>query len=220
MKLAKGRRVLGVLLTVGAAATLAAGSAGATAARKNLLTNGSFETADFSGWTKSSPHPDHCPGTTAIWRVLPSPSSAWCYTGFDPDWPTSISAWKGKHFADVTWDADAKSTATLSQAVSIPKAKHVTLTWADNVSWDTGFGATKPRFEYVDVLNRHGSISSSHKIRTLKPDTEGATGWVTHTLDLSRYAARKVQIRFRLTIPEQATGPANFAIDAIRLSTS
>ena len=218
MKLANGTRVVGALVTVLTAGTLAAGTAGAAPATGNLLKNGGFEAGRFTGWTRVSPV-DFCPGTTAVWRVLTSPSTSWCYRKFDPNWPGSISATQKSHFADVTWDG-ATGEATLSQKVVIPRAKQVTLTWSDNTSWDTTYGATLPRIEYLDILNRHGSILHSYKIHALPPHTRGATGWVSRKLTLSRYAAQRVQIRFRLTIPESTTGPANFALDAVSLRTS
>ncbi len=217
MKLAKVTRVFGALVTVVTALILVAGSAGAATTTGNLLNNGGFEAGGFAGWKRVNPI-DDCTGTTASWRVLRSPSSSWCYRKFDHIWPRTIRATQGSHFADVTWDG-GPGEATLSQPVSIPKAKRVTLTWSDNTSWDmSSFGATLPRIEYVDIQNRHGSILHSYKVQTLHPGTKGATGWVSRKLKLSGYTGQRVQIRFRLTIPESTTGPANFAIDAVSLS--
>ncbi len=65
---------------------------------------------------------------------------------------------------------------------------------------------------------RSGSTTlHSYKIQSLAPDTTGNTGWVSRTLNLSHYAGKTVQIRFRLTIPQTFVGPGNFAIDAIAL---
>jgi hypothetical protein len=213
-----GRGCVALFAIVAATLTLGVGSASAA----NLMTNGSFETGNFTGWKTTDPN-DHC-GATAAWTVLKSPSSHWCFSGFDPDWPTTISAVKGRYFADVVWDGrrrsrDGPDRAMLSQKVSIPQAMRVNLSWWDNTSWDMSrFGAKFPRVEYLDILNRHGSaVLHSYKIQTLQPGTEGATDWVSHTLNLSRYAGRRVQIRFRLTIPERFTGPANFALDQVTL---
>jgi len=195
-----------------AAAVLALGVASAGAA--NLTTNGSFETGDFTGWTTTDPGSPCTP-----WTVLLSPSSAWCYTGFDSSWPTSISAVDGSYFADVTWDGDGTGDALLSQTVSIPASRPVLLDWSDNTSWDLTFGATVPRVEYVQILSSDGSaVLQSYPIQTLEPGTIGATGWKAHTRGLSRFAGQTVQIQFRLTIPEVFTGPANFALDNVTLN--
>lgn len=204
---------LTLVAIVVAAATLGVGSASAS----DLMTNGSFETGDFTGWTTTDPN-DDC-DLAGVWTVLSSPSSDWCFSGFAPNWPTDISAVDGSYFADVTWDGDGTSDAMLSQTVSIPGPKsRVTLSWSDNTSWDLTFGATQPRVEYVDILNGGGSaVLRSYRIERLRAGSNGSTGWVTHTLRLSRYAGQTVQIRFRLTIPEAFVGPGNFALDNVTL---
>jgi hypothetical protein len=164
---------------VAAVLTLGVGSALAA----DAVTNGSFETGDFSGWTTTDPGEPCTP-----WSVFASPSAEWCFTAFDSDWPEDLSATDGSSFADVTWDGDGTSGALLAQSVSVPADRSATLTWADNTSWDLTFGAKRPRFEYVDILSSDGStVLHSYVIRVLAPRTEGATGWVTHTLRLSGY---------------------------------
>lgn len=193
------------LVTAAAMLTLGVGSASAA----NLVTNGSFETGDFTGWTNTN-------STSCPWTVFRNHSSHFCDHGW-PGWPATISSVKGRHFADVGWDGVAGKDAMLGQTVSLPHVKRVKLTWSDRTFWDTKFGATQRRIEYLDIL-RHGTVVHSYKIRTLKPDTTGTTGWIKHTLNLSSYAGKKVQIRFRLTIPETFTGPATFALDAVELT--
>lgn len=200
-----------VALLATGAATLAFGVASASAA-KNLIANGSFETGDFSGWTTSST--TGCQG----WEVLSSPSSTFCFHG-KYGCPSSISAAKGSHFADVTWDGAGGSDPMLSQTVVLPRDSKVKLSWSDNTCWNLRIApVTMARVEYVDILNGSGSaILHSYTIQTLRPHTKGHTGWVSRNLALSRYAGKTVQIRFRLTVPESFSGPANFAIDAIAL---
>jgi len=202
-----------LVLFAAVAAVLVLGVASAGAA--NLTTNGSFESHDFTGWTTTDPG-----GFCTPWTVYKSPSSDWCFSGFDPDWPTRISAVDRRYFADVTWDGDGKGDALLSQTVSIPANTPVTLSWSDNTSWDLTFGARKPRVEEVQILNSKGHLLQSYTIQTLTPGTSGATGWVAHTLVLSpSFSGETVQIQFRLTIPEGFTGPANFALDNVALVT-
>ena len=209
----------GLLLLVTVVAALSFGVARASAAT-NLLTNGSFETGDFTGWTATSTE-TACGLDGDPWTVLASPSSSWCFSGFDPSWPTSISAVDGSFFADATWDGDGSGDPELSQTVTIPAATTDTLAWSDNTSWDLNFGATKDRVEYVDVLSGDGTtVLQSSTIQTLAPSTIGATGWVSHSLDLSAYAGQTVEIRFRLTVPETFTGPANFALDGVTLDST
>ena len=191
----------------------------ARASAGDLFTNGSFETGDFTGWTATNPN-SSCGDTGQPWMVVESPS-AYCYAEFDPEWPAFISAVDGSFFADATWDGDGSGDPELSQTVTIPAATTDTLAWSDNTSWDTTFSATQDRVEYLDVLKSHGSkLLQSFTIQTLTPNTIGATGWVSHSLDLSAYAGQTVEIRFRLTVPESFTGPANFALDGVTLDST
>ena len=169
---------------------------------------------NFTGWTTTDPGEFCTP-----WTVFRSPSSDWCFSGFDTGWPTRISAVDGRHFADVTWDGDGKGDALIGQVVSIPANTSATLSWSDNTSWDLTFGAHRARVELVQILNGKGRVLQAYTIQTLEPGTFGATGWVAHTLDLSSFAGQTVQIQFRLTIPEDFTGPANFALDNLMLLT-
>jgi hypothetical protein len=212
-------RGLVAIAGTGAAALLFA--VGANAATGNIITNGSFETGTLSGWTVHNGVADNCDLSSNTWTVLSSPSDAWCYSGFDPDWPTDISAVDGSHFADVTWDGsgDTGLNFSLTHMVTVPATGFSDLlTWSDNASWDLGFGATDDRQEFVDVLGSDGTtVLQSVPIQTLDADSEGATGWVSRSLDLSAYAGQTIGIRFRLTVPEDFTGPANFALDAVTL---
>jgi hypothetical protein len=205
----------GLLLVVGAAAGLLF-AAGANASSGNVISNGGFESGTLSGWTVNNTIAPGCDD----WGVLSSPSSGWCFSGFDTDWPTDISSVDGSHFADVTWDGagDTGEFLSLTHMLTVPATGADTLTWSDNVSWDLTFGATVDRTEYVDVLASDGTtVLQSSTIQTLTPYTEGATGWVSHSLDLSAYAGQTIGIRFRLTVPETYTGPANFALDSVTL---
>jgi hypothetical protein len=206
------RTLLGTLATVAAALAMGVGSASAAD-----VTNGSFEAGHLSGWWATDPSDSSC--TASTWTVLASPSDGWCFTGWDRRWPQTISAVDGKYFADVTWDGDGRSAAMLrSHAVSVPADTPLTLSWSDNTSWDLTFGATQPRVEYVDILDRNGSaVLQSYTIKTLRPRTIGATGWVWRTLHLSSVPGTSMQIRFRLTVPEAFTGLANFALDNVTL---
>jgi hypothetical protein len=210
----------GLVAVVGTVAASLLFAVGASAATGNLIGNGGFEAGTLSGWTVHDTVTGDCGGPTQDWTVLSSPSDEWCYSGFDLDWPTDISSVDGSYFADVTWDGggDAGEYFSLSHMVAVPATGADLLTWSDNASWDLGFGASVDRTEFVDVLASDGTtVLESDPIQTLASDSEGATGWVSRSLDLSAYAGQTIVIRFRLTVPESYTGPANFALDAVTL---
>ncbi len=182
----------------------------ASAATTSLLTNGSFETGDFTGWTASAT--DGCSG----WQVYASPASPCFSGGFG--FPGSISSVDGNDFASVTWDGAGDMDPELTQTVTIPANTTDTLTWSDNTSWDLcPFGAREPGCVGRDPhrLERAGVAPDVHDGR---PDI-GNTGWVSHGLDLSAFAGHTVGIRFHLTVPQDFTGPAIYSLDNVALTS-
>lgn len=205
-------RLLGVGLLAVAATLVAVSTAGA--ATTQLLTNGSFETGDFTGWTVNS--------TTGCqtWQVWSSPAAP-CFIGSWPGFPTSLSAVDGTDFASVTWDGAADSNPELSQTVSIPSNTTDTLAWSDNASWDIFDPASAPRVESVEIVGGSpAAVLQTFTIQSLTPGITGTTDWVARSLDLSAYAGQTVTIVFHLSVPETFTGPAVFAIDGVTLNST
>jgi hypothetical protein len=51
------------------------------------------------------------------------------------------------------------------------------------------------------------------------PGTAVDTGWPPHSVDLSAYIGQTVMLYFYQEIPEALTGPGQFELDDVRLST-
>jgi hypothetical protein len=189
------------------------GLASATAAPVGgspVLTNGSFETGDFTGWTVNSA--DGC----QPWRVLPSGTQP-CYVSFQPG-GYSVLPVDGNDFADITWDGSGTVDPEITQVVSLPASGDPTLTWSDNADWDLmSFGATQNRVASVDILDG-STVLASTPFLTIAAGTNANTGWVNRSLDLSQYAGQTVGIRFHLTVPQAFTGPADYSLDNVAIA--
>ncbi len=188
-------------LVVALASALCLASA-AGAATTQLLTNGSFETGAFTGWTV---------GATSgcePWEVLASPAV--------PCFANTISAVDGNYFASVSWDGVSGNDAQLTQVVAIPANSTDTLAWSDNITWVL-FGGQN-RVASIDIVSGSTVIASTPTF-TMTPG-RGATGWVAHTLDLSAYAGQTVGVRFNLSVPDTFSGPANYSLDGVTLDST
>ncbi|MCH7751227.1 MAG: DVUA0089 family protein [Planctomycetes bacterium] len=179
-----------------------------------LITNGSFETGDFTGWTVAtmgSPFID--------WQVTGGGTGAGF--GMSPTAPQdgSFVAWNG-------FDGGGPMEFSMFQDVTIPaEVSGVTLEWQDRVRWNftPGGFASLPRL--YDVQVRDPSTNAvldtlfSFSTGTQATNPTGDTGWQTHTADLSAFAGSTVRLFFHEEIPEFFTGPAQIEFDGISLNT-
>ncbi len=181
-------------------------------AQTELITNGSFETGDFTGWTITQPTQPFRP-----WRVTGAGQGGG-FPSVHITQPQSgvFSAWNG-------FDAGAPVPAqfTLFQNVTIPANNSAQLTWKDRVSWNMRDfpGSTQPKLYQVQIRNPStGAVLQTIYSFTAPPGTAGDTGYLTHTVNLSAYAGQTIRLFFFENIPEPFTGPGQFEIDSISLS--
>lgn len=194
------RAAVALFVALGTALCFASSAGAATT---QLLTNGSFETGDFTGWTVGAT------SGCAPWQVFTSPAS--------PCFAPTLSAIDGNDFANVTWDGFAGDDAQLTQVVAIPANSTDTLAWSDNI-WSFLFGG-QDRVASIDVVSG-STVLASTPTYTMTPGGPVTTGWVAHTLDLSAYAGQTVGVRFNLTVPDSFTGPASYSLDGVRLDST
>jgi hypothetical protein len=176
----------------------------------SLITNGSFETGNFSGWATATT------GTPYVaWTV--SGAGAGGGFGMQPTAPQdgSFVAWNG-------FDGAGPMQYTMTQDVALPAGAALSLTWKDRLQWNfqlTGT-ATQPRTYEVEVLNpgTNAVLATLYSFSTGIDHVIGNTGWQTHTADLSAFAGSTVRLRFREDIPQNFTGPAQAEFDAIALT--
>ena len=153
---------------------------------EELITNGSFESGDFTGWTLTN-----------------APGAAWTVVAGTQD---------GAFLARNPFDAEA-GEFTLFQDISIPPGMLLNLFWVDRVFSDI-FGAL-PRTHEVQVRdpNTNAVLATLFSLSTTPFIFD--TGFVAHAADLSSFAGSTIRVFFVQTIPETFTGPGTFQIDAI-----
>ena len=180
----------------------------------NLITNGSFETGDFTGWTVATTGPPFIP-----WQV--TGGGAGSGFGMAPTEPQDgdFVAWNG-------FDGGGPMQYTMYQDVAIPADAPVAqLSWQDRLQWNFTLGgeATEPRIYAVQVRDpvTDAVLETLHSFSTdvQAVNPTGDTGWQTHTADLSAYIGSTVRLYFQEYVPQSGTGPAQAEIDAVSLRT-
>ncbi len=178
----------------------------------NLITNGSYETGNFSGWTTATT------GSPYVnWTV--SGAGAGGNFGLLTTAPQdgTFDAWNG-------FDGAGPMQYTMTQDVALPSGTALSLTWKDRLQWNFQLtsSATQPRTYEVEVLNpgNNAVLATLYSFSTGTAHVIGNTGWQTHTADLSAFAGTTVRLRFREDIPQNFTGPGQAEFDAISLVPS
>jgi PKD repeat protein len=171
-----------------------------------LITNGGFESGDFSGWNTNvtnEPFQD--------WTVSTAGNGGG-EGGLAPTAPVegSYDAWNG-------FDGAGPMQYTMYQDISIP-AGGTALSWQDRVQWNMAdfSGSTAARTYSVQVQDPETSdVLATLYSFSAQPNTKGNTGWLSHSGDLSAFAGMTVRIVFVEDIPENFTGPGQLELDAI-----
>jgi hypothetical protein len=200
-----GRNLLGALA---AAAALAFAS---PASGAELLTNGSFETGTFSGWTTTD---------------LANPLTPWTVATSGAGYFRSASPQDGTYDALNGFDGAGPGHITLSQTVTIPSGGTATLTWKDRVQYALFSGAAARTLEakVVDPIS-NAVLATPYSLSTGPGDGTCCSippghdlGWQSHSADLSAFVGKTVKVVFDETIPEEFSGPGQVEFDAISLT--
>ncbi|MBN1476523.1 DUF11 domain-containing protein [Candidatus Sumerlaeota bacterium] len=180
------------------------------------LTNGSFETGDFSGWTAVTTQ-----GAGSVeylpYRIATGGMGAGIVL---PGVPAD-----GTFFAQNGFDGGAGLMYDLYQEIAIPAgATRVELSWAERIQWDmfNFMGSTVSREYAVTVQPGGGGAPLATLFEMeLPPATLGDTGYVNHTEDVLAAVpglpGQTVRFNWHEMIPETMTGPGQFDLDAISL---
>ncbi|MEO8269764.1 MAG: hypothetical protein ABI557_08590, partial [Aureliella sp.] len=175
-----------------------------------LVTNGSFETGDFSGWTSF---------TTGFPYIDWTVSGA----GFGPGYGMaatkpqdgSFDAWNG-------FDGSGPMQYIMYQDVTIPSASTPVLTWQDRIQWNFAFNgsATAARIYDLLILDPVTSdvLANPYSYSTGTDLILGDSGWQSHTFDMSAFAGQTVRLYFAEDVPESFTGPGQIEFDNISLN--
>lgn len=177
-----------------------------------LVTNGGFETANFTGWTAVN-----ASGSWMDWQVSPGGAGG----GFNPPYPTapqegSRTAWNG-----VT--ANANQIYTLTQTITVPAGNIVTMKWKDRFQMNlfdfcTSAAACGSATYRVQILNTSDVVLQTLYTVTAPPLTKTDTGWVSHSVGLTAYQGQTIKIRFSDFGTITFAGPGQAEIDAVSIT--
>jgi hypothetical protein len=178
------------------------------------VTNGGFETGDFSGWTATNPNAE--PFLSEPWMVVDA-----SYSNINTIPPTPREGTYDAINGFVDAPAGGAGHYTLSQTISIPAATTATLTWQDRLVYFVGGGSpAQPRRLEVKVLDPGTdavlATLYTHQTPVL---TFVDTGWQSHSADLSAFSGQTVKLVFDETIPQRFFGTGHAEFDAISVST-
>jgi len=175
------------------------------ASSATLITNGSFESGNFDGWTQEDLSSPFFPlqvngsGITSgfgLFSSAPTDGSFAALNGFDGNGPGTIS---------------------LSQEITVTSLS--TIMFDYRAGWDMfNFPAsTQDRLFDVNINSLGGSNLASYNILSATANSQNLdTGNMTGHIDLNSFIGQTVNISFDWSIPEEFTGPAFFQLDNVR----
>jgi hypothetical protein len=182
----------------------------------SLLTNGSFETGDFTGWTASANGPGGC---DTDWNVGSSGAATNCGGGggfglVNPDTPID-----GSFAAYNSFDGDGPQTFSLSQSILVPTSVDSgALSWSESGGFLFSFIGPDPEPRIWDVSLGGTSVFSS----SFNSDQD--IDWIARSFDvtsiLAANAGSTIDLVFSNFIPEFFTGPAGWGLDGVGLEAT
>lgn len=192
------------------ATTLSIASLTAQAAPVQLITNGGFETGNFSGWTTVNNGGSSGCGSN-VWEVNATGHEG-CGTMAKP-----IS---GTYAAYNTFDGTA-NPYTLSQQIVVPgSVLAATLSFMDEFSMSYSGTLRTFRVDFYDQAN----TTLLGNVLTQTVGTSQSQAWTTNSFDvtalLASQANKTITLRFTEIVPTAYTGPGNFGLDNISLQAN
>jgi hypothetical protein len=187
------------------------------ASAAELITNGGFETGNFTGWTTAN-------GVNP-WRNWAA-NGAGAGGGFIP--PMATTPQEGSFDA---WNGIAQNIGgafTMTQDITLPANQIARLTWKDryqmNLSEFCGPGSQSPSITCgtatysVQVLNTSNVVLQTLYSVTTAGSSNTNTGWVTHISGLTAFAGQTIRLRFIDSVTSSWAGPGQVEIDAVSLT--
>ena len=175
-------------------------------AQATAITNGSFETGDFSGWNAVDLSAPFFPLQVGGAGISPG-------FGFFTSAPTD-----GAFAALHGFDGNGPGTIRISQDVSVSGA--ATLLFDYRAAWnliDFCGGCTNRIFDVnIEVAGGGANLGTFSILTATAGTTVLDTGDLLGVVDLSSFAGQTVHVAFDFFVPEFFTGPAFFQLDNIR----
>ncbi|MEQ8771075.1 MAG: right-handed parallel beta-helix repeat-containing protein [Phycisphaerales bacterium] len=179
------------------------------------VTNGSFETGDFTGWSVSDiPNPYEPMSVTSSGTSHAIGNFGAYFGGEIPFSTTSPTA--GNYAFWTGFDGDPGAGAVFQDVL----INRPSLMFDYRAAWLlSGFGAQQDREFRVVVREAGGGavLATFPQLTAPAGTNESDTGPQTGVIDLSAFAGQTVQLAFEWDVPESFTGPAGFQLDNVRL---
>lgn len=178
-----------------------------------ILTNSSFETGDFTGWSVSD--------LTAPFYALRVDTA-----GQSPGFGLFTSAPTDGSFAALHgFDGGGPGTISIAQDITVPNSGAV-MEFDWRVGYDMSFGATATQDRLFNVnINQTDGGTNLASFNIFTTDiannlTVTDSGSQTSSVDLTAFAGQDVQLSFDAFIPENLTGPGFFQLDNVRATST
>lgn len=182
-----------------------------------LVTNGGFETGNFSGWTATN--------AASAWRLWTVSASGFGGNdgGVFVPVPNATSVQQGSFNAWNGVTAGTNQSFTLTQNVTLPAGFLIRMTWMDRYQMNhTQFCTTNcgTAQYFVEILNTSNVLLQTLYTVTTPTNTNSNTGWVNHVVDLSAFAGQTIRLRFRTLVSLDLRGPGQVEIDAVSVQNT
>jgi hypothetical protein len=168
------------------------------------ITNGSFESGDFTGWITQD--------LTILFFPLQVGTS-----GVDVGFDFFVSSPTEGSFAALHgWDGSA-GIISIAQDVTLP-ADAQTLEFDYRAAWNLELGyATLDRIFSVKIEPSGGGapLQTSDALIAVAPTINNDTGNLHGSIDISAFADSSIRISFEWSVPEDFSGPAFFQLDNV-----
>jgi hypothetical protein len=179
-----------------------------------LITNGGFETGDFTGWTAVSNGVSGGCGQN-VWEV-----NSTGHQGCQGNGTTVAAPISGVFGAFNSFDGGA-APYTLTQQITVPgSVLSATLSFLDE--FHMGYSGALRTFS-VDFYDATGSQFLGN-VFSQNPGFSENQSWTSHNFDvtslLASQAGQQINLRFTEIIPQGFTGPGGFGLDNVSLTAA
>ena len=172
----------------------------------DLVSNGSFETSDFTGWIVAD-------------TANASPSLSVRANGFNLGFFNTVAT-DGTKSASHGFSGANAGSISIAQDLTLPTAGSATLTFAYRAGWNTfGSAATSNRTFRVSVRAAGGGaeLFSTNLVSVAPNDFSLQVASTPVTLDLTAFAGRPIRLAFVTDIPFGDAGNGSFQLDDVRV---
>ncbi|HQU83471.1 MAG TPA: carboxypeptidase regulatory-like domain-containing protein [Pyrinomonadaceae bacterium] len=183
-------------------------------AQTNLITNGGFETGNFTGWTATN-----AAGAFEAWAACTNGQ------GF-ADTPTPLAAAPPVGLRDACQGVTTNPAGSmiLFQQVTLPTLAQHTLYWKhryqmNHVSYCNSAATCGVATYSVQILNTSNVVLQTLFIASTPANTSTNTGWIQSTVNLNPFTGQTIRIRFITNVTVALSGPGRLEVDDVILAS-